>query len=321
MTRHTLQLTRSKFDCLPSCMEPLAAVVVAQIADTGHLLHANLGFHRLTQRAASGDPAGADVRHFFINPSFADLLAVHSEPGEPVFEGILNVVDQHGVSRSLIGTVHHFNQQLMLVAEYDVADMERLNAQVIELNDELCEVQRDLARANRSLRANEERLRQLSITDPLTGLANRRHLMDYLEQAWQRSQRFASTFSVIMADIDFFKKINDQHGHEQGDVVLKAVSAQLRAMVRKIDLAARFGGEEFVIVLQEAPLKEAVEMAERLRQAVTELVFEPIPYGISCSYGVAQLGNGQTIEQLLKNADDALYQSKHSGRNRVTAWP
>lgn len=319
MTPNMIRLTHAKRDCLQGCMAPLAAVVVAQVAEDGHLLEANLGFRRLTQRAHLEGESQPDVRSFFVSPCFNDLLAAHAKDGQPVYEGILTVADQHGICRSLIGAVHHFNGQLMLVAVYDVADMERLNAQVIELNLELAEVQRSLARANRTLQASEERLTQLSITDPLTGLANRRHLMDFLQQAWLRSQRFGSTFSVIMADIDFFKTINDQYGHDQGDRVLKAVSTQMQAMVRKVDLAARFGGEEFVIVLQEAPLHAAVEMAQRLRQSVTELAFDTMPHGVTCSYGVAQLVAGQTIEQLLKHADQALYQSKHTGRNRVTA--
>ena len=318
---HLIELTPSKKDCLQGCMAHMAAVAVAQIAEDGRLIDANLGFRRLTRHIQIGAGEQPDVRDFFVNPSFDELLAIHTRPGQPVFEGILNVADLHSVCRSLIGSVHHFDQKLMVIAEYDVADMERLNAEGITLNLELAELQRSLSRTNRNLQASEERLKQLSITDPLTGLANRRHLMDFLQQAWQRSQRFASTFSVIMADIDFFKKINDQHGHEQGDVVLKAVATQMQAMARKVDLVSRFGGEEFVIVLQEAPLSAAVEMAQRLRQAVCELQFEPMPQGVTCSYGVAQFATGQTVEQLLKHADEALYQSKDDGRNRVTARP
>ena len=316
---HIIALTPAKRDCLLDCMAQLTAVAVAQIAEDGRLLHANLGFKRLTRHGQTGAGTQPDLRSFFVNPSFDELLAIHADPGLPIYEGILNVADLNSVCRSLIGTVHHFDGKLMLVAEHDVADMERLNAEVIKLNLELSELQRSLARTNRSLVASEERLKQLSITDPLTSLANRRYLMDFLQQAWQRSQRFASTFSVIMSDIDFFKKINDQHGHEQGDVVLKAVAAQMQAMARKVDLVARFGGEEFVIVLQEAPLSAAVEMAQRLRQAVTELRFEPLPQGVTCSYGVAQFATGQSVQDLLKHADEALYESKHAGRNRVTA--
>ncbi len=294
------------------------AVVVARFTDDGRLLHGNLGFQRFIKTTLTDNATPVDVRHFFLNPSFQDLLRVQTPIGQPVYQGILNVTDTHGVCRSLVGTVQRYDGILMLVAEYDVAEMELLNAKVIELNLELAEVQRTLARANRTLQADEERLKQLATTDPLTGLANRRHLMDFLTQAWQRSQRFESTFSVIMADIDFFKKINDQYGHQQGDVVLKAVAAQMQAMVRKVDLVARFGGEEFLIVLQEASLDAAVELAQRLRQATSELRFEGIPGVVTCSYGVAQLAPDNSVDQLLKHADEALYHSKLTGRNRVT---
>lgn len=316
--QHILALTPDHTDCLLRCLESLTAVVVAQFADDGRLLHGNLGFQRFMPSAPTNTATPVDAHHFFLHPSFNDLLMAQAPIGQPLYQGILNVTDARGVCRSLIGAVHRHKGELMVVAEFDVAEMEQLNAQVIELNLELAEVQRTLARANRALQANEERLQQLSITDPLTGLANRRHLMDFLSQAWLRSQRFESTFSVIMADIDFFKKINDQYGHHQGDVVLKAVAAQMQAMVRKVDLVARFGGEEFVIVLQEASLDAAVELAQRLRQATSELQFEGIPSAVTCSYGVAQMAPDNNVDQLLKQADEALYHSKLTGRNRVT---
>ncbi|MCM2340786.1 GGDEF domain-containing protein [Rhodoferax sp.] len=316
--QHIIALTPDHTDCLPRCLEPLTAVVVARFANNGRLLHGNLGFQRFMPTALTHSATPVDMGHFFLRPSFHDLQMVQAPIGQPVYQGILNVTDALGMCRSLIGAVHRQNDELMLVAEYDVAEMERLNAQVIELNLELAEVERTLARTNRALQANEERLKQLSTTDPLTGLANRRQLMYFLSQAWQRSRRFASTFSLIMADIDFFKKINDQYGHPQGDVVLKAVTAQMQAMVRKVDLVARFGGEEFVIVLQEVDLHAAVELAQRLRQAVSELTFDGLPSGVTCSYGVAQMHPDEDIEQLLKHADLALYDAKRNGRNRVS---
>lgn len=294
------------------------AVVVARFVDDGRLLHGNQGFMRFMKAATSENTASLDVRHFFLNPSLHDLLAVQAPIGEPVYQGIFNVTDAQGVCRSLVGAVHRFDATLMLVAEYDVAEMEQLNAQVIELNQELAEVQRTLARANRRLQADEERLKQLASTDPLTGLANRRRLMEFLTQSWQRSQRFESTFSVIMADIDFFKKINDEYGHPSGDAVLQAVATQLQSMVRKVDLVARFGGEEFVIVMQEASLDAAVELAQRMRQAISALRLKGIEQAVTCSFGVAQLTPERNVDQLLKQADEALYHSKLTGRNRVT---
>lgn len=297
------------------------AVVVAQISTKGIVIQANQGFQRLAWGCATPTSAAPDVRCVFGNPSFEDLLAVVASSDHLVFQGILNLMDSRGVGRSLCGTVHRFGEQLMLVAEYDVDELEQLNAQVLKLNDELSELQRNLARANRQLQADQERLRHLSVTDPLTELANRRHLMDYLGQAWRRCQRYATICSVIMVDIDHFKKINDHYGHDQGDVVLKALAEQMKSMVRDVDLVARLGGEEFVIVLQEAPAEVAYALAERLRVAATQLVFAHIPAGISCSYGVAQMETTEGVDWLLKQADDALYHAKHSGRNRVSCAP
>ena len=301
-------------------LRSLLSVVMVQVADDGRLLDCNAGFQRLMPCTPDSGAAQPDIRSFFVRPAFDQLLAVHGPDGEPVFEGILNVVDMHGVCRSLLGSVHRVGRHVMVVAEYDVADMERLTAQVITLNQELAEVQRSLARANRDLRTNEARLELLSVTDPLTGLANRRRLMEFMALAWERAQRHASSFSIIMADIDFFKKITDGHGHDQGDAVLRAVSAQMQTMVRKTDLVARFGGEEFVIVLEEAPLPAALDLAERLRLAACALHFDCMPDGITCSYGVAQLGPGEKVEQVIKHADEALYRAKHGGRNQVTHY-
>jgi diguanylate cyclase (GGDEF)-like protein len=317
---HRFSLTPAKRECLPSCMDALTAVVVAQVDDCGRLMQANAGFCRLLN-LPTGPAPGVDVRHFFVNPSFEQLMGVHAEPGPQVFAGLLHVADALGGMRSLLGTVHVVDQRLSLVAEHDVAELERLNAQVMALNDELAEVQRQLARANRAVRASEEQLRQLSLTDALTGLANRRRLMTELEQSWQRFVRYGSVFSVIMVDVDFFKRVNDQFGHAQGDVVLQAVAGQMQSMVRKVDLVARYGGEEFVVVMHESAWPEAAELAERLRLAVAALSLAGLPQGVTCSCGVAQVREDQDVDVLLQRADAALYQAKHMGRNRVLVAP
>ena len=142
-------------------LRSLLSVVMVQVADDGRLLDCNAGFQRLMPCTPDSGAAQPDIRSFFVRPAFDQLLAVHGLDGEPVFEGILNVVDMHGVCRSLLGSVHRVGRHVMVVAEYDVADMERLTAQVITLNQELAEVQRSLARANRDLRTNEARLELL----------------------------------------------------------------------------------------------------------------------------------------------------------------
>ncbi|MBC7917260.1 MAG: sensor histidine kinase [Rhodoferax sp.] len=143
------------------CLQHLNSVVAAKIAIDGGLVLGNAGFSRLLE----GNPdAGTriDVRDHFLNPSFSQLLAVQSSGVQPVFIGILNLADKHGIGRSLIGTVHRDDRHLTLMAEYDVDDMERLNAHVIDLNVELAEVQRNLARANRTLQGSRNQLKVLA---------------------------------------------------------------------------------------------------------------------------------------------------------------
>lgn len=173
-------------------------------------------------------------------------------------------------------------------------------------------------------RSLEERLRHDANTDPLTGLANRRRFMERATQEQPRARRFGSPLSVLMVDADFFKRVNDQHGHAVGDQVLIRIATVLAAGVREHDLVARFGGEEFVAILVETPLDAAVIVGERLRQAIAQ---EPVatdagPVPITISIGAAG-GEGAAvdIERLLVEADAALYAAKRNGRNRLERAP
>jgi diguanylate cyclase (GGDEF)-like protein len=171
------------------------------------------------------------------------------------------------------------------------------------------------------LKERNLKLQELLNTDPLTELANRRHLMHTLAQGFQRSSRSGHPLALIMADIDHFKAINDTYGHQQGDVALKAVAETLRSNLREYDLAARFGGEEFALVLPETDAPGAVQVAERVRATVQGLRFTgPLErLRMTISLGVTTLPNKavKDIEDLIRLADDALYGAKHEGRNRV----
>ena len=166
---------------------------------------------------------------------------------------------------------------------------------------------------------------RLTLTDPLTGLPNRRHLFSRLELEVARAQRFGTPVSVLMVDIDHFKKLNDAAGHREGDEALRKVSDVLRGRVRKVDTLARYGGEEFMLVLSNVSKQDACEVAEKLRRAVVEapqLAAPTQPGGhITVSIGVATLpvdADGQ--DALVDCADSALYASKRGGRNRSTGY-
>ena len=157
--------------------------------------------------------------------------------------------------------------------------------------------------------------------DGLTGLFNRRYLEETLDREVNRTRRSGRSFSLIISDIDHFKKFNDTHGHEAGDAVLKAVASLLQAKLRVADIACRFGGEEFVLILPEAFLADALLKAESLRAAVQALLLQYAGKDlgpVTLSLGVACFPeHGPNAEVIMRSADDALYRAKHAGRNRV----
>jgi len=176
----------------------------------------------------------------------------------------------------------------------------------------------------RSLRAVNEENRRLSITDPLTGAFNRRHLMEQLPIEIERSVRYAHALSLLMCDVDHFKRINDTYGHQSGDVVLKRVVETIRGKVRGTDWVARYGGEEFVIVLPETPYTSALKVAESLRVALSQLFIESNGQDLSvtASFGVTGWDTAvpvaSTVDAMVARCDASVYESKAAGRNRVT---
>lgn len=170
----------------------------------------------------------------------------------------------------------------------------------------------------------QKELERLSQYDELTGLCNRRHFMGLARHELGRSQRYGGKLSLLMVDIDHFKRINDSHGHRTGDLVLAAVSEQIRKALRETDVAGRLGGEEFAIMLPETHLGGAILVAERLRQQVaTQAIDIDDGQTVQCtlSIGVACLDDTITdLENLLHHADTALYSAKNGGRNKVVSY-
>lgn len=165
-----------------------------------------------------------------------------------------------------------------------------------------------------------DKLYQQAICDPLTGLANRNYFQNELSKCISLSLRHQRTFAVMMLDIDFFKKVNDTYGHDVGDNVLKMVANMLLDNVRDHDVAARFGGEEFVLLLPETSLDDALGIAERIRIAVEGFNFAPLgcQHGVTISIGIGEFPpTGMETDELVKRTDAALYEAKTSGRNRV----
>ncbi|HLO25958.1 MAG TPA: diguanylate cyclase [Geobacteraceae bacterium] len=172
-----------------------------------------------------------------------------------------------------------------------------------------------------ALRRSNQLLLELSNTDPLTGLFNRRYFMGALEKEFQRAQRKNGPLTLIILDIDHFKRINDQYGHPQGDQVLTSLAAVVQGELRRYDIIARYGGEEFIILLPETPSEEGSALAERLRAAVERMNLPSSMEGarVTISLGVSTCpSEGITsVYDLIREADEALYRAKAGGRNQV----
>lgn len=191
------------------------------------------------------------------------------------------------------------------------------------LHDERNQLEARVLQRTQELMEANTKLEQLATTDPLTGIGNRRRMTEQINRELDRGRRFGHPLSLLMADIDHFKNVNDQYGHEAGDRVIIAVAKALADGVRNIDMASRFGGEEFVLLMPETSIEVATSAAERLRQHIAELEVkgdrgESIRFTISIGVATAPPGNTMdTPSTLVSRADKALYQAKDAGRNRV----
>jgi diguanylate cyclase (GGDEF)-like protein len=210
------------------------------------------------------------------------------------------------------------------VAEGDLAvDLPTANGEVGDLTyvfnhmvGRLRQSRQDLDDVNETLRQQNEELERLSASDSLTGLSNRRILTQRLSEELLRAQRHKHTFTVLMLDVDHFKKYNDAYGHPAGDEVLRKVASILRNCTRAGDCTARYGGEEFAVLLSGKGGDTALQLAERIRERVAAEEF--VGGKVTISGGIAEFPiHGHTAEAVISSADEALYEAKHQGRNRV----
>ena len=171
------------------------------------------------------------------------------------------------------------------------------------------------------LRDNVQMSIEMAITDALTGLHNRRYMETHVGSLVNQAAARGKPLTILVLDIDYFKAINDTHGHDAGDDVLREFAVRIRKSIRGIDLACRYGGEEFVVVMPETDMAVATVVAERLRRRIASEPFRIQQGGrlveVTISIGIAALGRDDTAASVLKRADQALYRAKRDGRNRV----
>jgi diguanylate cyclase (GGDEF)-like protein len=188
----------------------------------------------------------------------------------------------------------------------------------LALTGQLQKVRGDLEETNVALRSTLAAAEMLAARDQLTGLCNRRNFDQRMEAAIARATRHGGAFSLLMLDIDHFKNINDYYGHATGDDVLRRFGEVLSERLRPYDVAARWGGEEFVVLADGATLDNARMLAEQIRESVASTPFSPVPR-VTVSIGIADYLQGESGDDLLRRADKALYGAKRNGRNRVIA--
>lgn len=185
-----------------------------------------------------------------------------------------------------------------------------------EVEAELLRAKEQAETANRALQSVNAELTRLATTDALTGVWNRRHFEQVVDAEIARSMRYFEPLSLLLIDIDHFKSINDRYGHQTGDEVLIEVTRLLQQNIRAMDVLARWGGEEFVLMLPHCGAAEALHLAEKLRLILMGKSFLDVG-ALTASFGVAELRHEETLETWLKRADEALYAAKRDGRNLV----
>lgn len=249
------------------------------------------------------------------------LLMLHNFPIPPHIEAVFHA------AFLLLVLLPVFYFCLFMPMAHHIGEFRRVNAELKQLNEELDQrVQQrtaQLADVNAELKEEinerkkiEEQLRQQTITDRLTGIFNRRHFDASLAQELERARRYRNQFSLIMFDVDYFKRVNDQFGHLAGDAVLIELAKLVACEIRKNDIFARWGGEEFVLLIHGSNVTAAQRLAEKLRAKIEQHQFQHVGR-ITCSFGVAEYVAGDTSTDIIKKSDKVLYLAKEKGRNRL----
>jgi diguanylate cyclase (GGDEF)-like protein len=254
------------------------------------------------------------------------LVRLHEESPNTVKILLTGQSDLSGVKRAINdANLYRFlekpflNDDIVLTirgairAYFQERNLIRQNEELKRMNAELESI---VQARTQELQEKNRELEVLSVTDRLTGLFNRRKLDQVLDEELIRSRRYAINFSVIIIDIDHFKRVNDTYGHGVGDTVLEAMAHIMRERTREADALARFGGEEFVMVCRHSGLAGSMANAEKIREAIAEHDFPPVGK-VTASFGVATCREDDDAASLLARADEALYQAKAAGRNRV----
>lgn len=198
-------------------------------------------------------------------------------------------------------------------------ELKKSREELMRYTQQMEELIKEINQKNEQLKEAYDNISRAAMTDLLTGLPNRRYMIEKIKDEMARFKRYGRVFSFILGDIDFFKKINDRFGHECGDYVLKAIAELMKSKLREQDIVCRWGGEEFLLLLPETDLNGALAIAERLRKGIEALkmVYEGSSVKVTITMGVAVFSKDSGVDEAIKKADDALYIGKGKGRNCI----
>ena len=230
---------------------------------------------------------------------------------------LLNVETRTGAAQTYHFHFYASNGDVLAFGHLDVDEIESLSNELVAANQELNNLTRQLNARNRELKRANAKITEMTRTDPLTQLANRRYFDERILEMVSLANRKSQPLSLIMTDIDRFKSVNDNYGHDAGDRVLQGYAGLMKNITRAEDLVARFGGEEFIVLLPLTTIRQAHALAERIRTALSGCDLLGNGRLVTASFGVCQFVAGERIETFIKRADTALYQAKASGRNRT----
>ncbi len=285
-------------------------LLVARLDACGRVIECSPALARLLDLAPRGDPR--PIGDLLLAPLPGARL-----PLRPSARPLPVLARARASGETLVCHRYPLAGGSLLVAERQRQPELDLVETLTELATELAGALRRFERRTRELAAANRRITEISLTDPLTGLANRRHAGTRLEAAVSHAERHARPLAVVLADLDHFKRVNDRHGHHGGDRALVAFAAVLRECSRREDVIARHGGEEFLVVMPETTAAAARDYAERVRRAYRTARPLGPEVALSASFGVAERRPGEDGESLLRRADRALYRAKRAGRDRV----
>jgi diguanylate cyclase (GGDEF)-like protein len=269
-----------------------------------------------TTAGASSKPVGKRFDAFLI----AEDRDLRIAPPEKGFQELrFTMIGEMHSQNNMIGYVSRAEGGYLLFCELAWITEDEIFEEISKINNQLANMTRELNKKNIALEKANATINKLLRSDALTDIANRLYFKEYYQKVQAYAVRHHSPLSLVMADLDHFKAVNDQYGHQAGDQVLVEFAKLLKANCREEDLPVRYGGEEFCILLVAADADQAYSQAERMRSQLENSTIGEQQLKITASFVLATLRQGESLDGILKRADDALYRAKNSGRNRVIA--